>query len=125
MLGASPAQARPGQIAFSRDGTLFFQCIGNGVDVYSYPAMEKEAMATLEGHTGPAIGLALDQSGRCGLEVLGLDLDTHPMSKPKSVLGLALDQSGRCGLACPVRHATRCTAEPCYSCAESSGHILC
>ena len=64
MLGASPAQARPGQIAFSRDGRLFFQCIGNGVEVYSAPAME--LVATLEGHTGPAIGLALDQSGRCG-----------------------------------------------------------
>ncbi len=24
---------KPGQIAFSRDGLLFFQCIGNGVEV--------------------------------------------------------------------------------------------
>ena len=54
-------------MAFSRDGRFFFQCISNGVEVYSYPAME--LVATLEGHTGPAIGLALDQSGRCGADV--------------------------------------------------------
>lgn len=67
-VGASPAQTHPGQIAFSRDGLLFFQCINNGVEVYSYPAMEVVAM--LEGHTAPALGLALDQSGRCGAHVL-------------------------------------------------------
>ena len=68
MVAASPAQTHPGQIAFSRDGLLFFQCINNGVEVYSYPAMESVAM--LEGHTAPTLGLALDQSGRCGMHLL-------------------------------------------------------
>ncbi|KAK9819562.1 hypothetical protein WJX81_004712 [Elliptochloris bilobata] len=55
-------ESHPGQIAFSRNGLLFFQCVGNGVEVYSYPALE--SVATLEGHTAPALSLALDQSGR-------------------------------------------------------------
>jgi len=46
MLGLADAACRP------------------GVQVYSYPAME--CVAVLEGHTGLAHSLALDQGGRCG-----------------------------------------------------------